>query len=210
MAVSKSQSSILSTLRHILRHVRREWDGRVQQATPTTREFAGHIMSQYRAGAGVRDRVKVRQMKANANSFLEYLRASEEQKVGVGSFFLSDSFCHNTGDALYLPPSLLLLKSLFFSVPPLHSLHMLPQSLLDLQRGTDPDKEMARNAAAKYVGLTMPEGIPLGEPTAPGKYKELVQKRLSGDLSDTNLEGVDFLKAQYYGAAKVLEEKRKQ
>jgi hypothetical protein len=67
---------------------------------------------------------------------------------------------------------------------------------------------MARSAAAKYVGLSIPEGVPLGSPTAPDKYKATVAARLSGRLEDTALEGVDFLKAQYYGAAKVMEDKR--
>jgi len=80
---------------------------------------------------------------------------------------------------------------------------------LVLQRGADPDKEMARTAAARFVGLSIPEGLPLGEPQAAGKYKETLAKRLSGDLRNTNLEGVDYLKAQYYGAEKVIESRRK-
>ena len=106
--MTKTQSSTLSTLRHILRHVRREWDARVQQATPTTREFAGHIMSQYRTGAVVKDRVKVRQMKANASAFLEYLRASEEQKVNIFYFYWLN----------YCPFGLATLLSYFVAPPP--------------------------------------------------------------------------------------------
>ena len=83
------------------------------------------------------------------------------------------------------------------------------QSLLSLQRGSDPDKEMARSAAARYVGLSIPEGLPLGEPQAAGKYKEAMTKRLSGDVNDTKLEGVEYLKAQYYGAERVMEDRRK-
>lgn len=82
------------------------------------------------------------------------------------------------------------------------------QDLLALQRGSDPDKEMARSAAARFVGLTIPEGVPLGQPTAPAKYMDTVSARLSGRLEDTKLEGVDYLKAQYYGAKAVIDEKR--
>ena len=82
------------------------------------------------------------------------------------------------------------------------------QALLALQRGSDPDKEMARSAAARYVGLSIPEGVPLGLPTAPDKYRDTVASRLSGRLEDTKLEGVDYLKAQYYGAQSVMEDKR--
>lgn len=80
--------------------------------------------------------------------------------------------------------------------------------LLTLQRGSDPDKEMARTAAARFVGLSIPDGIPLGASSAPDKYQETLQKRLSGALEDTKLEGVDYLKAQYFGAQKVLEDKK--
>ena len=68
---------------------------------------------------------------------------------------------------------------------------------------------MARSAAARYVGLSIPEGVPLGAPSAPDKYRDSVAARLSGDLDDTKLEGVDYLKAQYYGAKQVLEDKHK-
>lgn len=66
---------------------------------------------------------------------------------------------------------------------------------------------MARGAAARYVGLTIPEGVPLGLPSAPAKYLDTVAARLSGRLEDTKLAGVDYLKAQYYGAQSVLKEK---
>jgi hypothetical protein len=112
--MTKTQSSTLSTLRQILRHVRREWDARVQQATPTTREFAGHIMSQYRTGAVVKDRVKVRQMKATASAFLEYLRASEEQKVNIMYPWL-----------IYRPFGLATLLS-YLSLPPFFFSHTVP------------------------------------------------------------------------------------
>ena len=81
--------------------------------------------------------------------------------------------------------------------------------MLAAQRGTDPDKEMARAAAARYVGLSIPEGVPLGAPQAPDKYAAALAARMRGDVSATSLEGVDYLKAQYYGVARVFEDKVK-
>ena len=81
--------------------------------------------------------------------------------------------------------------------------------MLSAQRGTDPDKEMARAAAARFVGLSIPEGVPLGAPQAPDKYAAALAKRMSGDVSSTSLEGVDYLKAQYYGVKEVFEEKKR-
>ena len=81
--------------------------------------------------------------------------------------------------------------------------------MLALQRGADPDKEMARAAAARFVGLTIPEGVPLGAPVAAGKYAAALAARMSGDVSATSLEGVDYLKAQYYGVKEVFAEKQR-
>lgn len=87
--------------------------------------------------------------------------------------------------------------------------HSHTQTVLALQRGADPDKEMARAAAARFVGLTIPEGVPLGPPLAPGKYAAALAARISGDVSATSLEGVDYLKAQYYGVKEVFAEKQR-
>lgn len=56
---------------------------------PSSREFSGFIMSQYRAGVKVKDRVKVRQLRATAADLLEYFRASVEQRVRFLKLFFA-------------------------------------------------------------------------------------------------------------------------
>ena len=83
--------------------------------------------------------------------------------------------------------------------------------MIATSKGADPDKPIQRAATARFVGLTVPEGIPLGAPLAAGKYAASVAARLSGadGVAAASLEGVDHLKAQLYGVAEVLQERRK-
>ena len=94
------------------------------------------------------------------------------------------------------------------SAPPLRAAPS--QTIIAASKGADPDKPIQRAATARFVGLSVPEGIPLGAPVAPGKYAASLAARLSGadPLVGAHLEGVEFLKAQLYGVGAVLEERR--
>jgi hypothetical protein len=236
---TRVQKALLATLRATLRHIRRECNVRsalppppapgaapAAAAAPAPKDvshFTGFVLSEYRKGAAVKDRARVRQLRAHASDILSYFQATAQQNVRPPR----PRPCHPPpvlwASRQALPgqgPAHCPLLAFFHSrsasratptpcPPPLASPPPPPtQALLALQRGSDPDKEMARSAAARYVGLSIPEGVPLGLPTAPAKYSDTVTARLSGRLEDTALEGVDFLKAQYYGARSVLEEKR--
>ncbi len=64
---------------------------------------------------------------------------------------------------------------------------------------------------ARFVGLSIPDSVPLGAPTAHEKYAAVMAARMSGaDPTPTKLEGVDFLKAQYYGVAQLMAQKREE
>lgn len=73
------------------------------------------------------------------------------------------------------------------------------QELVNAYRGGDPDKQMQRHAAAKYVGLTIPESVPLGRtPLHIAEQYDLSNKLKAmaegNDLS--KLSGLDNIKAQ--------------
>jgi hypothetical protein len=68
-------------------------------------------------------------------------------------------------------------------------------------RGADPDAAVQRSATARFVGLAIPEQVPLGRSAEQfaDKYRESLTAR-EGDISQ--LQGLEYLKAQYYGAPK--------
>jgi hypothetical protein len=60
------------------------------------------------------------------------------------------------------------------------------------------------------VGLSIPEGVPLGAPVAPAKYAASLAARLGSPDAASALKGIDNLRAQYYGVRAVLDDKRKE
>jgi hypothetical protein len=83
-----------------------------------------------------------------------------------------------------------------------------PQSLVSAYRGSDPDKAMSRKAAAQYVGLSIPESVPLGRPASSfaAEYDLAAKIGVMAKTADYGtLTGLNNIKAQYYGAASLLE-----
>lgn len=87
------------------------------------------------------------------------------------------------------------------------------QTLFDRFRGGDPDASRSVRSAANFVGLQVPEGIPLGNLAAgmAAKYAAKLQRATTPDAAVTGaadegtgrpskgLTGVANLKAQLYG-----------
>ena len=81
------------------------------------------------------------------------------------------------------------------------------QSLVTMYKGSDPDKPKQRDAAARYVGLEVPTTVPLGGKNTLhyiNKYSEILKNKT---INVDKFQGVDNIKAQYYGVTSVLEEK---
>ena len=95
-AHTKVQQGLLSTLRSTLRHIRREYDvasafpaasglsAASQAPSPSGRDvshFTSYVLSEYRKGAVVKDRARVRQLRAHAADILSYFTATVQQNV---------------------------------------------------------------------------------------------------------------------------------
>lgn len=170
----------------------------------------------------MRDRTQARLLRSHASELVAYLRALEEQKVRRGVVELvgrvhaspqtspSTSAPHDEASAAPLSGAQLVSTHPHAHTPPRPARPCPPQTIIAATKGADPDKPIQRAATARFVGLTVPEGIPLGAPVAPGKYAASLAARLSGadPLVGAQLEGAEFLKAQLYGVRAVLEERR--
>jgi hypothetical protein len=77
--------------------------------------------------------------------------------------------------------------------------------LLAEYRGVDPDKPTQREAVARFVGLQVPESVPVGRD--PVEVVTKYSSSLAKAVDVSQFTGVDNLKAQYYGAASVIAEK---
>lgn len=80
------------------------------------------------------------------------------------------------------------------------------QELLQAYKGADPDKPMQRAAAAAFVGLSVPEAVPLGRSASDAASRYNLASKIrtmseEGDLS--TLTGLDNIKAQYFGISGV-------
>lgn len=72
-------------------------------------------------------------------------------------------------------------------------------------RGVDPDKPAQRDAAARFVGLQVPDSAPVGRD--PLEVASKYSSSLAKAVDAARFSGVDNMKAQYYGAASVIAEK---
>ena len=82
-------------------------------------------------------------------------------------------------------------------------------ALMSAYKGVDPDMPLQREATARYVGLTMPDVAPSTAVDSGEKYRATVAARLATADVTSKFTGVDNMKAQYFGAEKVLEDRRK-
>jgi hypothetical protein len=170
---TRAQLNTLSTLRFILRHIRTSWAhtpaAQILPPSPSSpaaragaSDFTRYVMSAYREGASVRDRARVKALRAAGDEYAAYLRAVSAQ-----------------------------------------------DALMSAYKGVDPDLPLQREATARYVGLTMPDVAPSAAADSGEKYRATVAARLATADVASKFTGVDNMKAQYFGAERVLEERRK-
>ena len=77
---TRAQSHLLSSLRSILRHVRREW-ALSSPPPPGAAPFPSYVLRRFREGAAAKDRAHVKLLRAQAADFSAYLDAAAEHKV---------------------------------------------------------------------------------------------------------------------------------
>lgn len=96
MEHTRVQKALLATLRATLRHIRQHFD--VRAAAPAqppasaaaaapplpprdVSHFTSFVLAEYRRGAAVKDRARVRQLRAHATDMLGYFEATVQQNV---------------------------------------------------------------------------------------------------------------------------------
>lgn len=175
MSSARVRSKTLSVARSIVRHLRKEIDNSTGfPAVQDASLWTNHVMGMYRANAAASSS-DARNARIQATEFLDYLSAIKEQRVRMR----------------YIPSHGAIPARTF----------MFPSQSLVVQYGqVDIDATQYREAAAKRVGLTIPERVPLEAQDYASKYD------LASKLSQ--LKGVAGLKAQLYGIESVLPKKK--
>ena len=173
MASARVRSKTLSVARGIVRHLRSQLDNSTgYPPVQNTTLWTDHVMEMYRANVNASSS-DARTARIQATEFLDYLTAIKEQRVS--SFSIWHPF----------PASTVSYVSFVYL-----------QSLVVQYGQVDIDASQYREAAAKRVGLTIPDRVPLEAQDYASKYD------LASKLSQ--LKGVAGLKAQLYGIESVM------